>query len=72
MINISKKFICSYIVIHVANNPRLMFILHKEIRWKEPAANAVKDDVDSPAVGPLVDGVLELLLPVVHLDHVKM
>ena len=49
-----------------------MFILHKEIRWKEPAANAVEDDVDSFAVRPLLDRLLELLLPVVHLDQVKM
>ena len=35
----------------------------------EPAANAVEDDVDSSAVRPLLDGGLELLFPVVHLDH---
>ena len=44
-----------------------MSICFPQITWKEPAANAIEDDVDSFAVRPLLDRLLELLLPVVHL-----
>ena len=36
---------------------------------RKPAANAVKNNVDSGAVCPLADCILELLLSIIHLDQ---
>ena len=43
--------------------------LFRGIVGRSPAANAVKNNVDSGAVCPFADRILELLLSIVHLDQ---